>query len=248
MKNLETELCAYSAWACGVAERCGVTRVELCAGPAEGGITPSAAAIRMARRTAANIRLHVMIRPRGGDFLYDDTEFGQMLGDIECARSCGADGVVFGVLAPDGRVDTERTRRLVEAAGPMDVTFHRAFDMTRDMTEALEDVIAAGCSRILTSGGCMTAAEGIDALRILSGRAAGRIGIMAGSGVNAGNAAAIADAGVDAVHFSARRFYDSRMEFRNPAVSMGGCGTVPEYGVYDADPAKIREIMDLINN
>lgn len=248
MKLIETELCAYSVRACGVAARCGVTRVELCAGPAEGGVTPSAAAIRMARAAADGIRLHVMIRPRGGDFLYDDSEFRQMRLDIRHARSCGADGVVFGLLTTDGRVDVERTRELVAEAGGMDVTFHRAFDMTRDAGEALEDVIATGCSRILTSGGRMTAAEGVDTLRMLSVQSAGRIGIMAGSGVTAANAESIAAAGVDALHFSARRLYESGMRYRNPAVSMGGCATVPEYGVYDADPAKIREIMDLINN
>ena len=244
MKNLEMELCAYSVRACSVARLCGLTRAELCAGPAEGGITPSAATIRMARRAAADIRLHVMIRPRGGDFLYDDEEFAQMLADIEYARSCGADGVVFGVLTPDGGVDVERTRLLVEAAGEMDATFHRAFDMTRNLTEALEDVISTGCSRILTSGGCNRAVDGCRMLRLLTEQAAGRIGIMAGSGVDAGNAAEIAAAGVDAIHFSARRLYGSRMQFRNPSVSMGGCGAVPEYGVYDADPDAVRAIME----
>ena len=248
MNSIETELCAYSVRACSVAARCGVTRVELCAGPAEGGVTPSAAAITMAREAAAGIGLHVMIRPRGGDFLYDDREFEQMLHDIRYARSCGADGVVFGVLAPDGRVDTQRTRQLVAEAGDMSVTFHRAFDMTRDLSEALEDVIAAGCSRILTSGGCMTAVEGLAALRMLAERAAGRIGIMAGCGVNAGNAAAIAASGVDAIHFSARRLYESRMQFRNPAVSMGGNAVVPEYGCFDTDPDTIKRILDSINN
>ena len=244
MGRIETELCAYSVWACRVAERCGVTRAELCAGPAEGGITPSAATIRMARRAAADIRLHVMIRPRGGDFLYDDTEFEQMRQDIRYVRSCGADGVVLGLLTPDGVVDVQRTRELVAEAEDMDVTFHRAFDMTRDMGEALEDVISTGCSRILTSGGCNRAAEGVENLRRLTVQAAGRIGIMAGSGVNAGNAAEIAAAGVDAIHFSARRLYDSRMQFRNPSVSMGGCEAVPEYGMYDADTDVVRAIME----
>lgn len=243
MKHIETELCAYSAWACGVAARCGCTRAELCAGPAEGGLTPSAAMIRMARRAAEGIRLHVMIRPRGGDFLYNDDEFELMRHDIRFARECGADGVVFGVLSADGRIDLPRTAMLVDEAKGMDVTFHRAFDMTRDLDEALEDVVTAGCTRILTSGGCNTAAEGIGTLGRLLLRAAGRIGIMAGSGVNAGNAAQIAAAGVDALHFSARRLYESRMTFRNPAVSMGGCQAVPEYGVRDADPDAVREII-----
>lgn len=243
MKIVETELCAYSVWACGVAQQCGLTRAELCAGPAEGGVTPSAAAIGMAREAAPDIRLHVMIRPRGGDFLYDNSEFCQMRREIRFARQYGADGIVLGLLTPDGRVDIDRTRELVAEAGSMDVTFHRAFDMTRDPGEAIEDIIAAGCSRILTSGGRNTALEGLATLRRLAAQAAGRIGIMAGSGINAGNAAEIAAAGVDAIHFSARRMYESRMQFRNADVSMGGSAAVAEYGIYDADPDEVRRIV-----
>ena len=119
--------------------------------PYEGGTTPSAAAIRMARRIGG-LQLSVMVRPRGGDFLYSDTEFRQMLEEVRFARECGADGVAFGVLTPDGRVDVQRTAALVAEAGPMQTTFHRAFDMACDLEEALEAAVAAGCRRILTSG------------------------------------------------------------------------------------------------
>ena len=180
---MTTELCAYSVEACEAARRAGVTRVELCASPYEGGTTPSAAAIRMARRIGG-LQLSVMVRPRGGDFLYSDTEFRQMLEEVRFARECGADGVVFGVLTPDGRVDVQRTAALVAEAGPMQTTFHRAFDMACDLEEALEAAVAAGCRRILTSGGRNTAVEGIDTLRALVAQAAGRIELMAGSGVN----------------------------------------------------------------
>lgn len=149
--RMTTELCAYSVEACEAARRAGVTRVELCASPYEGGTTPSAAAIRMARRIGG-LQLSVMVRPRGGDFLYSDTEFRQMLEEVRFARECGADGVVFGVLTPDGRVDVQRTAALVAEAGPMQTTFHRAFDMACDLEEALEAAVAAGCRRILTSG------------------------------------------------------------------------------------------------
>ena len=162
--RMTTELCAYSVEACEAARRAGVTRVELCASPYEGGTTPSAAAIRMARRIGG-LQLSVMVRPRGGDFLYSDTEFRQMLEEVRFARECGADGVVFGVLTPDGRVDVQRTAALVAEAGPMQTTFHRAFDMACDLEEALEAAVAAGCRRILTSGGRNTAVEGIDTLR-----------------------------------------------------------------------------------
>ena len=240
--NIETELCAYSVEACRTAAGCGVLRAELCASPWEGGTTPSAAAIAMAREVEG-LRLHVMIRPRGGDFLYSEREFGQMLRDVRFARECGADGVVAGLLTADGEVDVERTRRLVEEAGGMDVTFHRAFDMTRDLGRSLEAVIASGCSRILTSGGRNTALEGLASLRSLVGQAAGRIGIMAGSGVRPDNVAAIAASGVDAVHFSARSLRESAMLFRNERISMGGSGGVPEYGYYEADPEVVRALM-----
>ena len=220
---MTTELCAYSIEACETARRAGVARVELCASPYEGGTTPSAAAIRMARRIEG-LQLSVMIRPRGGDFLYDDAEFRQMLEEVRFARECGADGVVFGLLTPDGRVDTARTAALVAEAGPMQTTFHRAFDMTCDLSDALEEIVRAGCTRILTSGGRNTASEGIGDLRALVVRAAGRIEIMAGSGMR-----------------------PSGMAYRNPQISMGGCSGVPEYASPCADERTIRQILNELN-
>lgn len=239
---MKTELCAYSVESCRTAARAGVDRVELCASPWEGGTTPSAAAIRRARRVE-RIRLQVMIRPRGGDFCYTDDEVEQMAEEIRFARECGADGVVLGLLTPDGEVDCRRTAQLVAEAGALEVTFHRAFDMTRDPLAALEAVVGCGCRRILTSGGCNTAVEGIAALRELVARAAGRIEIMAGSGVKASNARQLAATGVDALHFSARGWRESRMRYRNPKVSMGGLDGVPEYATMCADEAVIRQIL-----
>lgn len=239
---MTTELCAYSVEACRVAARCGVTRVELCASPWEGGTTPSAATIRRAR-LVPGIGLQVMIRPRGGDFCYTDDEVEQMVEEIRFARECGADGVVVGLLTPDGAIDGERLRRLVAGAGDREVTFHRAFDMVCDWRGALETVIACGCRRILTSGGCNKALEGIGTLRDAVAAAAGRIEIMAGSGVDASNARLLASTGVDALHFSARGWRESAMRFRNPRVSMGGVEGVPEYAVACADENKIRQIL-----
>ena len=246
MKPIETEVCAYTLASCEAARTGGARRVELCAGAAEGGTTPSAAAIRMAR-AVPGLELSVMIRPRGGDFLYTDTEFEQMRQEIRFARACGADGVVLGLLTPDGRTDLPRTAALVAEAGPMAVTFHRAFDMTRDLHEALEAVVRAGCRRILTSGGRNTALEGIGTLRTLVAAAAGRIAIMAGSGIRPDNAQQIADTGVDALHFSARKPHDSGMRFRRAGISMGGCAAVDEYALYEADPAVIRAITSQFN-
>ena len=244
---MTTELCAYSVEACETARRAGVTRVELCASPYEGGTTPSAAAIRMARRIGG-LQLSVMGRPRAGYCRFSDSEFLHMLSEVRCARECGADGVVFGGLTPppDGRVDVQRTAALVAEAGPMQTTFHRAFDMACDLEEALEAAVAAGCRRILTSGGRNTAVEGIDTLRALVAQAAGRIELMAGSGVNPSNVRQLAATGVDAVHFSARSVRPGGMVFRNPHVSMGGCGDVSEYDLLCADERLIRQILTLL--
>ena len=179
---MTTELCTYTRNACDIARRTGVERIELCAAPLEGGTTPSAGLIRYAR-SLPGLRLSVMIRPRGGDFLYTDDEVALMAEEIRLAREYGADGVVFGLLTPAGEVDETRTAQLVREAEGMEVTFHRAFDMTRDSRQALEAVIRTGCRRVLTSGGRNTAQEGIGTLRALAAQAAGRIEVMAGSGV-----------------------------------------------------------------
>ena len=170
---MTTELCAYTCDACDIARRTGVTRIELCAAPFEGGTTPSAGLIRYAR-SLPGLRLSVMIRPRGGDFCYTDAETALMAEEIRFARACGADGVVLGVLTPDGEVDETRTAQLVREAEGVEVTFHRAFDMTRDPRQALEAVIRTGCRRVLTSGGRNTAQEGVGTLRALAAQAASK--------------------------------------------------------------------------
>lgn len=246
MKKCELEVCAYSLESCRAAKEAGADRVELCTAMYDGGTTPSAALIRMARRITEGMELFVMIRPRGGDFLYSEEEYFQMQEEIRFVKETGADGVVLGILQADGRVDGGRTARLVELAAPMKVTFHRAFDMTCDHREALEEVIKSGCYRILTSGMRNTAQEGADILRELVGQAQGRIQIMAGSGVNAFNARLLRDTGVDALHMSGKSVRDSAMTFRNPQVFMGGVPGIPEYEIAFSDKRKIREVADII--
>lgn len=243
MKMTETEVCCYSLESCLTAAKAGATRVELCASPYEGGTTPSAAAIRMARRVPG-IELAVMIRPRGGDFLYSELEFDQMKREIGFALESGADCVVSGVLNPDGSVDVRRTKELVEAAAPMQFTFHRAFDTTPDIFQALEDVIKAGCTRILTSGGSNTAPEGIGNIRMLAEKSAGRVEIMAGSGVNPANARELALTGVDALHFSAKAVRPSGMRYRS-GVPMCAAG-LPELEIAYADRKFITDIIDIL--
>jgi copper homeostasis protein len=248
-RAIETELCAYSVEAVRTAARLGATRVELCASPTEGGTTPSAATIAMAREVAGEragrpLELSVMIRPRGGDFLYDDEEFEQMRRDIAFAKNAGADGVVFGLLTPEGEVDVTRTRELVNLAMPMESTFHRAIDVARDPVRALEDIVAAGCRRVLTSGGRATALEGIDTIREMVRVAAGRIEIMAGSGVNPANGRTLAATGVDALHFSARAVREGGMEYRSPHVSFSPEGSSDHQIAY-ADPGFVEKMVEI---
>ena len=223
----------------------GVDRVELCASPAEGGVTPSLATIERVAEIKG-LDVSVMIRPRGGDFLYSDDEFQTMLRDIDYARKAGATGVVFGILTADGKVDVERTRALVEAAGDMETTFHRAVDMTEDYIAAVEAVIESGCKRILTSGGYDKAIEGKANIARAVEISRGRIEIMAGSGVVAANAKELIDLGVDALHFSAKTMVAGGMKYRNPRISMGGTAAVDEFAIRTVDTTEVTEILKLI--
>lgn len=244
----ELEICAYSLESCLAAKRAGVTRIELCAGMYDGGTTPSLGMIKLARKLTSGIQLYIMIRPRGGDFLYTDLEFKQMQEEILSLKTIGIEGVVLGVLKPDGNVDIERTAELVQLAAPLKVTFHRAFDMVEDSEVALEDVIRAGCFRILTSGLKNTAEEGVKELENLVRRANGRIQIMAGSGINAGNALKIANMGVNALHMTAKSIRESEMRYRNPEVFMGGIPGIPEYQIVYSDTVKILNVMNRLQN
>ena len=221
MPNYKFEICANSVASCIAAQEGGADRVELCAGIPEGGTTPSFGMIRNARENIS-IALNVIIRPRGGDFLYSESELREMVYDIQAAKELGADGLVFGCLRPDGSVDMEAMSVLMEAAGDTPVTFHRAFDHTSDPFKALEDIIALGCTRILTSGCRPTALEGAELLAGLVEKAGDRIIIMPGCGVREGNIAEIARlSGAREFHFSARESVESGMFFRNPDVAMG---------------------------
>lgn len=215
------EICANSVASCQAAQEGGADRVELCAGIPEGGTTPSYGMIKSAREKIS-IALNVIIRPRGGDFLYTDEELQEMVYDIKVAKELGADGLVFGCLRPDGSVDMEAMRILMDAAEDTPVTFHRAFDHSSDPLKALEDIISLGCARILTSGCRPTALEGVSLLADLVEKAGERIIIMPGCGIKEGNIAEIARlSGAHEFHFSAREAVESGMAFRNPEVAMG---------------------------
>lgn len=239
------EICANSVESCVEAQRGGADRVELCAGIPEGGTTPSYGDVVVARRVLTTTKLHVIIRPRGGDFLYSDLEKEIMLEDVRMARRLGVDGVVFGALTAEGDVDMEFMRQLMKEAEGMSVTFHRAFDVCRDPRVALEQIIELGCDRILTSGQMPKAEEGVELLRELVERAGERIIIMPGCGVNASNIAHIAEAtGASEFHFSARSKRESDMIFRRSRVSMGGAVVIDEYSRDVTDVEIVRETID----
>ena len=224
MKKYQFEVCANSVESSLAAQAGGADRVELCAGIPEGGTTPSYGEISTARDMLTTTRLHVIIRPRGGDFLYSPIEVRTMLKDIEMARQLGADGVVFGCLTANGEIDLPVMQELMKASQGLSVTFHRAFDVCHDPEKALEQIIELGCNRILTSGQQATAELGIPLLKALQTQASGRIILLAGCGVNEKNIARIQE-----FHFSARESIKSDMKYKNESVSMGGTVHIDEY-------------------
>lgn len=238
------EICANSVESAVKAQEGGAYRVELCAGIPEGGTTPSFGEIRMARQLLQKTKLHVIIRPRGGDFLYSHLELEIMLHDIKVARQLGADGVVFGCLTAEGNVDIPAMKMLMNAVGDMNVTFHRAFDMCKNPNEALEQIIELGCTRILTSGQETNAVKGIPLLKELIEQANGRIIIMPGCGINPNNILQIAEeTGASEFHFSGRSSYESGMTYRNPKVSMGGTVKIEEYEKNITNPDIVKSAL-----
>ena len=237
------EVCVDSIDSAIAAERGGAARVELCSDLLEGGLTPSYGTLK-ATRERVRIGIMAMIRPRGGDFCYSDTELAAMLHDVRMARETGANGVVLGILTPDGEVDVDHTRRLIEEARPLKVTFHRAFDMTRDPIAALDALIALGVDRVLTSGQEPSVLEGLDLIAQLVGRARGRIIVMPGGGITDRNIARIsARVPVAEMHFAGGQPVESRMRFRNPRVFMGGTLRPPEYAIDVLDPAYVSRVI-----
>jgi len=228
-EKIKLEICLDSADSAAHARDGGADRVELCDNLFGGGTTPSIGLVRVVRRTI-NIGLQVIIRPRGGDFCYTDREFDVMMEDTLRCREEGVDGIVIGILHPDGRVDRERCARLIEAAGPMNVTFHRAFDVARDPFEALETVISLGCTRILTSGQEGSVLEGADLIRALIEQAGDRMIIMPGGDITERNLEKIrSQTGAREYHIHLDAEQNSPMEHRPGHVYMGGLLRKPEF-------------------
>lgn len=235
------EIAANSLASALAAQEGGASRIELCTALELGGLTPSAGQIARVREKLS-IPVHVLVRPRAGDFAYADEEHATMLADIAHCVAAGCDGVVVGALTADGDVDVARCRELVSAAGRLDSTFHRAIDVCRDPTAALEAVIDLGFKRVLSSGGAASAREGSALLRRLIEQAAGRIEIMPGAGIDADNIAALmAATGAREFHASAKRSRPSRMRFA-PTDTLGMAG-----GETRSDVAEVRRLVEALH-
>ena len=238
-KDYTFEVCANSVESCLAAQRGGADRVELCAAIPEGGTTPSFGAIAYARHNL-DIKLNVIVRPRGGDFLYSPIEVATLLADIDTLRPLQVDGIVTGALTADGDIDLRLMEAVMDAAQGIPVTFHRAFDRCRRPQEALEQLISLGVKRVLTSGQQPTALEGATLLRQLVDQAAGRIIIMPGCGVRANNIAQIeAATGAKEFHTSARRVVYSQMTYRNEEVPMGSSAVTSEFETVQTDRREV---------
>jgi copper homeostasis protein len=246
--EFQLEICVDSLESAVNAQAGGATRIELCDNLREGGTTPSLGLIT-ATRENLTIGLHVIIRPRGGDFLYSDPEYDIMRRDIEICGENGVDGIVLGILRSDGSIDTDRTAKLVEFSYPMPVTFHRAFDMCYDPVEALEDVISTGAARLLTSGQKDKALAGAGLINKLIQQAEKRISIMPGGGLDESNIIEIARiTGAREFHLTARTLADSEMSFRRNEINLGGYPGMGEYSRKIADINRIQNIISLLKN
>lgn len=242
---IQIEICLNGIESAIAAQAGGANRVELCDNLMEGGTSPSLGMVE-AVQDAIDIGIMAMVRPRGGDFLYSENEFEVMRRNVKLMQRANVTGVVFGMLNPNGTIDIERTRELIDLAGPLQVTFHRAFDMTRDPFEALDALLACGVHRILTSGQAPTALEGLDLITQLQKRAGDGCIILPAVNITAENARHIAKtAGLKELHIGSNveTMRPSGMQHENSSVSMGDDSTLPEYAMPQTDSSLVAEIV-----
>jgi copper homeostasis protein len=246
-KKILFEACVDSFESSIIAEKSGADRIELCADLLEGGTTPSVGTVDLATKKL-KIPVMVMIRPRAGDFCYSKNEFEEMKRDIELLKNYNAAGFVFGILKENGTVDKDRMSELIKLSRPLEVTCHRAFDMTRDPIEALEDLIKLGVKRVLTSGQELTAHKGIRTIKKLVKLGGKKIIIMPGSGVDENNAAEIIyKCGVNEIHASARVKVKSKMKFKNLTATMSDNESMKEYELMKTSGMRLRKIREAID-
>ena len=238
-KRIVLEVCAFNIQSCIIAEKAGAVRVELCDNPVEGGTNPSYGTIKKVREKIS-IQLYPILRPRSGNYFYDDEEFGIIKEDIHICKELGCDGISVGVQTVKGNIDTERLKQIVAWAYPMGVTCNRAFDATPDPFKALEDIIACGCERVLTSGQASAAPDAGKLLGQLVQQANGRISIMPGAGVRSSNIKKLVEeSGAYEYHTSARKIVPNPMLHSNPAVLDSG-------NVYMADVEELKTILAIM--
>ncbi|TVQ92418.1 MAG: copper homeostasis protein CutC [Bacteroidetes bacterium] len=241
------EVAVFTPGSAIIAAKAGANRIELCSGYSEGGLSPSTGAIQYVREKL-QIPVHVMIRPRIGDFIYDAIEKEIILKDIAFCKNSGIDGIVTGVLNPSGKIDKEFMQKVVETAGEMSVTFHRAFDITSELQESLETLIECGVSRVLTSGGKASVPDGLDAIISLVSQASDKIIILPGGGITTGNVKNIIQrSGVREIHFSGKELVTSYMEPKD-GVSLTSHGEVNDYEWYECDSEKIEALKAKLNS
>ncbi|KAL5021474.1 hypothetical protein ScPMuIL_000629 [Solemya velum] len=241
------EVCVDSVASAINAQNGGAVRIELCSNLMEGGTTPSIGMLQVIKQ-AVSVPVFVMIRPRGGDFLYNEVEFEVMKQDLLASKSLGADGFVFGILNRDGTVDAFRCKELIELARPLPVTFHRAIDVCCDIDKALDCIISLRCERVLTSGGDTSALEGLPVIKQMIDRVKGRIIIMPGGGINERNLERILEGtGAKEFHCSARSSVSSQMSYRKE-IPMGSSISQSEFTTKIADEEKVRKFVNMADN
>ncbi len=240
------EICLDSVESVIAAEKGGADRVELFSDLFEGGLTPSLGSVKMAK-SLTNIAINAMIRPRGGDFCYSEIEFSTMKEDVKAFKKLGINGIVFGILNPDGTIDMERSREIIELARPLSVTFHRAFDMTKDAFKSLDDLIELGVDRVLSSGLEATVAEGADLLSSLVQRAGDNIIVMPGCGINERNFEKIKNKiRAKEYHIYLPGEYRSKMIFHPDHIYMGGLLRQDEFLLTKTDEKRVETIREMI--
>ncbi|XP_031567091.1 copper homeostasis protein cutC homolog [Actinia tenebrosa] len=245
MKMVLMEVCVDSVESAMNAEKGGAQRLELCGNLMEGGTTPTPGMLAVIKQNVS-IPVFVMIRPRGGDYLYSQQEFNVMKEDLKCLKKHGADGIVFGILNEKGQIDVSRNKELLELSRPLPVTFHRAFDMVKDPKESLEDLIHIGFERVLTSGLDSTVLDGLPVIKELNTQANKRITIVPGGGITERNLERILQGtGVEEFHCSARESSTSLMEYRNSHVFMGGALRPSEFQIKTTSCDRVKAIIKI---
>lgn len=239
------EVCVDSVQSAVAAQKGGADRVELCSALVIGGLSPSVAMFRQVKENT-DLKIRVLLRPRFGDFCYDEYEFRTLKDEVKQFRELGADGVVIGILRPDGTLNMEQMEELVKAAGDMGITMHRSFDVCRDAYQALEQCVSLGIDTILTSGQKRTAWEGRRLISELVKRGGGRIDILAGAGIGPDVIDQFAEyTGVRSFHMSGKKVLESRMEFRREGVPMGIPG-FSEFEIWQTDEEQVRKAVEIL--